>query len=272
MCLIEHLNRLLGQPRDQRSGATPDPGDIPHDFQHSLSEVQRALRYTFKSPGLLYRALVHRSHAHATGVERLETNERLEFLGDAILGLLASEYLYRSYPERDEGDLTKMKSRLVCGANLAAVAVQYDLGDHVQMSKGEEATGGRDRASILADVVEALFGAVYLDGGLEAVRGVLDRWLFEDADEQLDENDLGNNKSKLQEMVQARFKMPPRYRIIDTEGPDHDRIYDVEVSISGLVFGRGRGPSKKIAEQEAAGNALEELEQGPAVLTEENDD
>ena len=272
MGLIEQLNRLLGQPRDDRPGAVDLPNDVPVEFEETRVYIQEALRYRFRSRGLLYRALVHRSHAHATGVERLESNERLEFLGDAVLGLLASEYLFRTYPDREEGDLTKMKSRLVCGANLARVAGLHGLGDHVLMSKGEESTGGRERASILADVVEALFGAVYLDGGLDAVRGVLDHWLFDDAGDQFDEDDLGNNKSRLQEIIQARYKTPPRYRIVETTGPDHDRSYVVQVSIEGRELGRGHGQSKKIAEQEAAGVALETLRDDPAVLDEENDD
>jgi ribonuclease-3 len=196
----------------------------------------------------------------------------LESLGDAVLGLLASEYLFRRFPEREEGDLTKMKSRLVCGANLARVAVLFGLGDHVLMSKGEEATGGRERASILADVVEALFGAVYLDGGIEAVLGVMNLWLFDEADELLEADDLGNNKSRLQELIQAKFKTPPRYRIVSTSGPDHDRLYVVEVSIAKRVLGAGRGHSKKIAEQEAAGEALAALERDPEAFAEENDD
>jgi len=272
MGLIEQLNRLLGQPRDRDPGAVPDCGDVPAEYAAGFPQVEEALGYRFRNPGLLYRALVHRSHAHATGAERLDSNERLEFLGDAILGLLASEHLFRNYTDREEGDLTKMKSRLVCGANLARVAGLYGIGDHVLMSKGEEATGGRDRASILADAVEALFGAVYLDGGLDAVLGVMNLWLFDDAGEQLDDDDLGNNKSKLQELIQARFKTPPRYRIVSTSGPDHDRFYVVEVSIGGRALGAGRGHSKKIAEQEAAGEALGALARDPDVFAEENHD
>ncbi len=272
MGLLDQLNRLLGQPRGDTPGAGRGWDDIPADERDAVRAVERAVGREFLDPSLLHRALVHRSHAHAVGGDRLDTNERLEFLGDAVLGVVASEFLFRLHGDRDEGDLTRMKSRLVCGANLARVATDRALGDHILMSRGEEATGGRERASILADTVEAVIGAVYLDGGLEAARNVLDAWMLQDADEVIDLDDLVNNKSRLQEIAQARTKVPPRYNVVEVTGPDHDRHYVVEVVIDGRSLGTGRGPSKKTAEQEAAGAALEALAAEPEPTGEDTDD
>lgn len=271
MGLLDQLNRLLGA-RSHGSAAPGGGETVPEPHRAAVEAVQQAVAYRFRDPSLLYRALVHRSYAHATGADRIATNERLEFLGDAVLGMLVSETLYREYRDREEGDLTKMKARLVCGANLSRVAGVHDLGDHVLISRGEESTGGRERASILADVVEAILGAVYLDGGLSPTRGVLERLLLDDIDVALDSDDLGNNKSRLQERIQAHFKSPPRYRVLDVSGPDHDRRYSVEVGIAGNALGHGEGHSKKSAEQVAAGAALDLLDRHPDLFGGGSDD
>jgi len=234
----------------------------------AASAVEAKLSYRFRDPCLLGQALVHRSHLHAYGDDRIEANERLEFLGDAVLGLVTNAYLYLEYPDLEEGALTRLKSKLVCGASLARVAQRLELGDHILMSRGEAATGGRDRDSILADAVEAIIGAVYLDGGLEAAEGVIERWLFDHADEILDHRGLANDKSRLQEIVQARHRVPPRYRVLETTGPDHERVFTVEVLLGDRVLGLGRGANKKSAEQEAAGSALLRLAQEPSLLDE----
>ncbi len=232
----------------------------------AVEAVQRKLRYNFQDTTLLARALVHRSHTHAIKVGRLESNERLEFLGDSVLGLVVNAYLYRNYPDREEGDLTKMKSKLVCGESLSRVAMRLDLGDHILMSRGEASSGGRRRASILADAVEAILGAVYLDGGLSASTDVLELWLLDDADSFMSEQSLVNDKSRLQEMVQAHHKSPPVYRLVDTSGPDHARTFTVEVLFGDLVLGRGSGPSKKRAEQAAATEAMRRLDAEAGLL------
>ncbi|MBU0742551.1 ribonuclease III [bacterium] len=232
----------------------------------ALEAVQAKLNYTFTDPYLLRQALVHRSQTHILGGGRLESNERLEFLGDSVLGLVVNAYLYRHYPLLEEGDLTKMKSKLVCGESLSRVASRLKLGEHIQMSRGEAATGGRKRASILADAVEAIIGAVYLDGGLKATAEVIDLWLLEDADAFLTERTLVNDKSRLQEMIQARHKSPPAYRLVDASGPDHARTFMVEVLFGAIVLGRGAGPSKKRAEQAAATAAMRRLGTQPGLL------
>jgi ribonuclease-3 len=232
----------------------------------SLEGLQEKIGYSFADPEILRRALLHRSHVHVAGSDRQESNERLEFLGDAVLGLVVNEYLYRSFPRRAEGDLTKMKSLLVCGARLSEVAIQLDLGFHIRMSRSEAATGGRKRSSILADTMEALLGAVYLDGGLEAARVVIQRCLLESADRILSRRGLGNYKSRLQELIQAKYKSPPRYRVLRATGPDHAPVFTVGVIYNGVVLGSGQGHNKKAAEQRAAQAALQRLEQEPDLL------
>jgi ribonuclease-3 len=229
-------------------------------------DLQTTLGYRFADPTLLERALRHRSHIHVTKHDRIQSNERLEFLGDAVLGLVVNEYLYRRFSDRFEGDLTKMKSLLVCGSRLSEVAGEFDLGEHIRMSKSEAATGGRKRSSILADTLEALVGAVYLDGGLAAARGVIEGSVLRGCDRILSRRSLGNYKSRLQEIIQARYKSPPRYRVLAAEGPDHARIFRVGVTFNGISLGNGEGRSKKAAEQQAARQALAHLEENPHLL------
>ncbi len=183
-----------------------------------------------------------------------------------MLGLVVNEHLYLGYPQHSEGDLTKMKSLLVCGSRLAEVATALGLGEYVRMSRAEAATGGRHRASILADTTEAVIGAVFLDGGLPAAAGVIRRWLLDGCDEVLVNRGLENYKSRLQEMVQARYKSPPRYRVLAAEGPDHERVFRVCVTFDGKDLGRGEGPNKKAAEQLAARDALERIAADPGLL------
>jgi ribonuclease III len=249
-------------PEAADAAATPLPLE-----QRKLFETQ--LGYQFHDRSLLDNALLHRSHSHVTGASPGTSNERLEFLGDAVLGLVVNEYLYRAYPQQSEGDLTKMKSLLVCGSRLAEVATTLGLGAYVQMSRAEAATGGRHRASILADTTEAVIGAVFLDGGLPAAAGVIRRWLLDSCDEVLSHRGLENYKSRLQEMVQARYKSPPRYRVLAAEGPDHERVFRVCVTFNGQDLGRGEGPNKKAAEQLAARDALDRIASDPGLLADQ---
>ena len=221
---------------------------------------------SFLNQHLLSNALLHRSHIHVTGQDREDSNERLEFLGDAVLGLVVNERLYKDFPDRSEGDLTKMKSLLVCGARLSEVAKAIDLGIHIRMSRSEAATGGRKRSSILADTMEALIGAIYLDAGLSAAAEMIHTVVLAGSEGVLAKRSLRNFKSRLQELIQARYKSPPRYKILGVEGPDHDRIFRVAVTFGGTVLGTGSGGNKKAAEQSAAQEALDALDQNPDLL------
>ena len=254
------LKRITGPSTGAVRGDV-GPSEAPETAtEEHLDAVEAKLGHTFNDRSLLRNALLHRSHIHVTGQDREQSNERLEFLGDAVLGLLVNDYLYHRFAGRSEGDLTKMKSLLVCGARLSEVAVKYDLGIHIWMSRSEAATGGRKRSSILADTTEALIGAVYLDGGLSAARGVVERIVLGGAERVLKRRSLRNYKSRLQELIQARHKTPPRYKILSVEGPDHDRLFRVAVTFEGEVLGAGEGRNKKSAEQNAAREALANLE------------
>jgi len=242
------FDRILGR------GATEKVG-IP-----GRAELEEKLAYHFKKPQLLKQALTHRSHVHVTGRERLDSNERLEFLGDSVLGMVVNDYLYHRFPEKEEGDLTKIKSLLVCGATLAKIGNRIGLGDHLLLSRSEAGTGGRQRDSILADVTEAVIGAVYLDGGLEESREFIRRHVMVNVNETIQEQTHRNYKSILQETLQARFKTPPRYKVSSTTGPDHARRFTVKVTLRGTVLGVGSGNSKKQAEQSAAEIALTRID------------
>jgi ribonuclease-3 len=254
MGLKDLWQKLTGAPAEENGSVTPaaDPE------QRALLEVK--LGHAFREPELLDNALLHRSHAHVVRNSREDSNERLEFLGDAVLGLVVNDHLYGEYPDASEGDLTKMKSLLVCRERLAEVAARLELGQHIRMSRSEAATGGRRRASILADTTEAVIGAVYLDGGLSAARRVIERALLRDSAGLLARRAEANHKSRLQEIIQARYKTPPRYRVTSAAGPDHARVFKVSVTFNGHVLGRGEGPNKKSAEQEAARQALAMLD------------
>ena len=261
------LARWGGTPPDGPVSVAPQAEEVAdYALAEHIPALQAKLDYVFVDPSLLANALLHRSHVHVSGQEREDSNERLEFLGDAVLGLVVNEVLYREYPDRSEGDLTKMKSLLVCGARLSEVAKAIDLGAHVRMSRSEAATGGRKRSSILADTTEALIGAIYLDGGLAAARNMIQKVVLAGSETVLAKRSLRNFKSRLQEMIQARYKSPPRYKILSVEGPDHDRVFTVAVTFGGTVLGSGTGGNKKSAEQSAAQEALEMLEKDPDFL------
>jgi ribonuclease III len=243
-----------------------EPETVPDPAHFALLEVK--LGYEFQQRERLLQALLHRSHTCVTGPEQAESNERLEFLGDAVLGLVVNDHLYHSHPETSEGDLTKMKSLLVCRERLAEVANRLELGAHIRMSRSEAATGGRTRASILADATEAVIGAVYLDGGLAAAQRVIRRCLLADSEFLLASRSGENYKSRLQEILQGHYKSPPRYRVNAVHGPDHARIFRVSVTFNGHLLGQGEGMNKKTAEQEAARQALAKLEARDDLLQE----
>lgn len=218
------------------------------------SPLEEAIGHRFADPKLLREALSHKSFASEAGSG--VCNERLEFLGDAILAAVVAHQLYVDYPKEDEGSLSKKKASLVSRPSLARWAAELDLGRHLFLGVGEESSGGRERQSLLGNALEALIGAVYLDGGYAAAAGFIRQWCVR-SQEQLEENDY---KSRLQELVQKRHKVPPSYELAGAVGPDHDKTFEVLVSLGKRQLGRGRGKSKKEAEQAAARDALRSLE------------
>ncbi len=221
------------------------------------SFVEAAVGYIFKNTDLVRVALTHRSYSNERGEH--ENYERLEFLGDAVLGLVASRWLYESYPEEPEGRLAKRKSFLVSAPVLAQYAVEIHLGEQIQLGVGESRSGGSTKTSILADTVESLFGAIYLDGGLEAAQEVIERFLAGAmaAGPRLKHTDA---KTRLQELAQAQNWGLPHYRIVAEAGPDHRKCFTVECLVDGKICGVAEGGSKKIAEQGAAAAALARLD------------
>ncbi|MDZ7289776.1 MAG: ribonuclease III [candidate division KSB1 bacterium] len=219
----------------------------------------KLIRYRFRNRDLLLQALKHRSYLPQVNERRVNSNERLELLGDAVLGLLVTEALYRRYPSKEEGDITAMKSLLVSRKILARFARQLNLGRYVLMSEAEERSGGRTRPSIISDTFEAVIGAIYLDGGIAPARTFVESIVLKEMDDILNEEQHKNFKSLLLEYSQSRNLGVPFYAIRSEEGPDHDKIFTVEVRIQNRIVGVGVGNSKKRAEQNAAQNALEKL-------------
>ena len=221
------------------------------------SELERALGYTFRDKSLLENALRHSSYANENRKDALGSNERLEFLGDSILGFVAAEDLYRAYPDHPEGDLTRMRAELVCEGALAAVAKKLNLGAYLLLGHGEESGGGRTRASTNADAVESVIAATYLDGGLEKARALIRRLVLCDLKQQAPVN--SDYKTMLQEVVQREKNQTLEYRMVDATGPDHDKVFREIVLLNGEKIGEGTGRSKKRAEQAAAEQGLRYL-------------
>lgn len=220
-----------------------------------LSAFQEKVGYVFRDLGLLRLALTHPSVAHESPGST-QHNQRLEFLGDSVLGVILTRELYEKFPRFGEGPLTKARAQMVNRRTLAAEARRFSLGEYLQMSRGEEASGGRDRQSALADAFEALLGAIFLDGGYEAARDFILR-CFRDAFGELTQiPNLENPKGELQELLQATSSEAPRYEMTLATGPDHDRMFECAVFHQGVELGRGRGKSKKEAEGQAALAAL----------------
>ena len=225
----------------------------------TLEDLESALGLTFRDKSLLTRALTHRSYLNENPDLPYLDNERLEFLGDAILDFVAAEFLYQRFPEMSEGDLTSLRAALVRGESLARFAVDLGLPPHLLMSRGEDAAGGRARAPLLAGAFEALVGALYLDLGFVPARDFILRFVAPAA-EQVHHQRLDRDaKSMLQELAQGRLQVTPLYRLVETRGPDHAKEFTIEVVLKDQVYGRGVGRSKQIAEQEAARVALETL-------------
>ncbi len=238
---------------------SPYAGD--DGFFMDLNELETMLGFVFDDKSLLQRALTHRSYLNENPDLPWLDNERLEFLGDAILGFITAEHLYHRFPEMKEGDLTSLRAALVRGQTLAEFAAQLNLGPYLLISRGEEAGRGRARPALLAATFEAILGALYFDQGLPAARELIVRMIEGKTQKILQERLDRNAKSLLQELSQGRLKVTPVYRLVETRGPDHAREFTVEAVLGEQVYGIGRGRNKQTAEQEAARDAITRLQE-----------
>ncbi|MEQ1757536.1 MAG: ribonuclease III [Vicinamibacterales bacterium] len=230
-------------------------------LRDELDALQDRVGYQFRDRGMLEHALTHRSRAAEDQSGGLSDNESLEFLGDAVLGLVVADALYRRFPHLDEGVKSKIKASVVSTASLARHAEAIRIGEHLLLGRGEEKTGGRFKQALLADAFEALIAAIYLDGGLEAASAFLSRELDDDLDAGATQTVVGHDyKSALQERLQALGRALPEYRVASTTGPDHRKVFTIEVCVDGAVVASATGLAKKLAEQEAARQALGKIE------------
>jgi ribonuclease-3 len=221
--------------------------------------LSKRLGLTFKDPSLLRQALVHTSYLNENPGIDVGSNERLEFLGDAALGVVVAQELYKEYPDVDEGVLTELRAHLVRRDTLARAAARFDLGEYLQLGRGEEAAGGNQRPTNLARAYEALIGAIFLDGGLTKVRAFIKKTLKDELTGLRTGGMPPDPKSRLQEVIQSRWQTTPTYKLLKTEGPDHARRFTVQVMVNNRSLGTGEGRSKQMAEKEAAQHALDAL-------------
>ena len=222
-----------------------------------IKDLEQAIGYRFQNITLLQNALTHSSYANERWHNSLLSNERLEFLGDSILGMVVAEYLYKQFPDRPEGELTKMRADMVCETSLAAIAEKIGLGQHLLLGHGEDRLGGRSRASILADAVESVIAASFLDGGMAAAKSFIEKFVLTNVPVKRMHNT--DYKTALQELVQQKKNQVLTYVLTGESGPDHDKVFCVEVLLNDVPIGSGTGSSKKRAEQAAAQSALEAL-------------
>lgn len=225
----------------------------------NLSKFEDTIKYTFNNIELLKKAFTHSSYANEKHIEKYDNNERLEFLGDAILELVISDYIYNNFPRMPEGELTKLRAGTVCESSLAERARIIRIGEFIMLGKGEETTGGRERDSILADAFEAVIGSIYLDGGISSAR----KYILEQLEATVNKTNVSLSiidcKTRLQEEIQKISKEPLHYEIINESGPDHNKVFTSAVKHNGTILGSGSGKSKKEAEQAAAATALREM-------------
>lgn len=222
-----------------------------------MRELQNAIGYHFQNPDLLQQALTHTSYANEVCQNGLYSYERLEFLGDSILGFTTADYLLSAFPQLHEGDLSKLRADLVCETSLAQTARKLNLGQYLRLGRGEEACGGREKPSIIADVVESVIAAIYLDGGLAAAQRFIYAFVLVDTRQRIRLNT--DWKTKLQELIQRKKDQSLVYELTGETGPDHDKTFSVRVLLNGSEVGQGTGTSKKRAEQAAAREAVERL-------------
>lgn len=221
-----------------------------------MDRLEEKLGYKFENRALLENALTHSSYANENRGKGLQSNERLEFLGDSVLGMVTADYLFRTHPDLPEGDLTRTRAALVCEGSLVEVARALDLGSYLLLGKGEDTGGGRERPSILADAVEAVLAAVYLDGGIGSARKMVTKFILDREEEKGGSRDY---KTALQELVQRENGQVLEYHLTGATGPDHAKVFQVEVLLNGGAIGAGEGKSKKEAEQAAAEAAIARL-------------
>ena len=224
-----------------------------------LATLQQILGVSFNDPSLLEQALVHSSYINENPGFALTSNERLEFLGDAVLGFVVTEKLYQDFPHMTEGEMTRLRATLVRRDTLSRIARAIRLGDYLYLGKGEEASGGRRKPANLASALEAVIAAIYLDHGSATTKDLILRLFDIELQKVVSHGAEADYKSQLQELIQARQKQAPAYYVVEAMGPDHDKRFTVEVRIGDTVLGRGSGKSKKLAETEAACSALEQL-------------
>ncbi len=230
-------------------------------MKQDMLALEKVIKYNFKNPKYIEEALTHSSYANEKNNKNIRHNERMEFLGDAVLGVVVSDYLFMKYPDLPEGELTKLRSKVVCEATLADCARKIELGDHIYFGRGEEMTGGRERASILADAYEAVIAAIYQDGGLEHARGFILEHMMTKVSDAMAGRIFVDYKTRLQEVVQAKKITKIKYVVVGEEGPDHSKTFFTEVHINDKMIGKGQGHSKKEAEQNAAQMALERIDE-----------
>ena len=222
-----------------------------------LTKLEQGLGYTFRNKALLENALTHSSYANENRERHIPDNERLEFLGDSILGFVVADYLYRNFPDKPEGELTRIRADLVCERNLAEAAATIELGTFLKLGHGEEQSGGRTRDSIVSDAMESVIAASFMDGGFAAAKEIIDRLILSNIPKGRPRN--FDYKTALQELVQRKKDQQLHYALVGESGPDHDKHFEVEVQLNGKAVGRGVGSSKKRAEQAAAEAAIEAL-------------
>lgn len=223
------------------------------ETKYTVELLEERIGYSFRNKDLILQALTHSSYANERKINKTGDYERIEFLGDAVLELLSSDYLFRTHPDMPEGILTKTRASMVCEPSLAFCARDLELGEFIRLGKGEELTGGRSRESIIADVMEAVLGAIYLDGGIGEAKRFVDRFILSDLE---DKQLFSDSKSTLQELAQGQMKEEVSYRLLGESGPEHDKVFEVEVLLGDRVAGHGTGRTKKSAEQQAAYEAL----------------
>ena len=235
-------------------------GSITRDEKKRLKALEKNLGYRFKEISLLKHALMHKSYANEQKLGSLAHNERLEYLGDAVLELTISHLLMERFVEDPEGSLSKWRAAIVNAEELAKVARKIELGNYLYLGKGEDQTGGRDKSSLLSDAFEAVLGAIYRDRGFSKSFDVIRKHFYEMIEQVGEEGFVKDYKTRLQEVVQGRFKTVPRYRLISSQGPDHRKTFEIHLYVNEELWSKGQGASKKAAEQEAARIALERVE------------
>ena len=223
-----------------------------------LTELQKNIGYVFRKEELLRQALTHSSYAHEKNLKQLMDNERLEFLGDAVLEVVSSEFLFKNHPEMNEGQMTKLRASLVCEQSLATCARQLELGSYLLLGNGEDLTGGRERDSILSDAWEALIGAMYLDGGFTSAKEFILKYVLQDIEHK---KLFYDSKTMLQEVIQNKYKKTLHYVLLSEEGPDHNKVFTVQAYMDDTPLMTGKGRTKKSAEQNAAYRSLLQFEQ-----------